>query len=207
MPDPEHMVRPKYPKKSLKAGIEGHVELPVLVGNNGKTLEVTVGKGKPVFATPALEAIRKWQFHPVLIGGKPVETVYKIQVRFVLILQKAVTGWEIESPQETAEVASSASTDPKRDTPDGPVDRVSEIGGVVARKRGLCARTRILSNVDLQSCSKHCPGAALVIFSFRHCGIDFAKAPLHRCSDSHPRRDGLVVFPGAGSAGLWPRLP
>jgi TonB family protein len=117
MPDPEHMVRPKYPKKSLKAGIEGHVELPVLVGNNGKTLEVTVGKGEPVFATPALEAIRKWQFHPVLIGGKPVETVYKIQVRFVLILQKAVTDWEIESPQETAEVASSASTDPKCDTP------------------------------------------------------------------------------------------
>ncbi len=107
MPDPE-------PKESLKAGIEGNVELRAPVGNNGKTLELTGLEGEPVFATPALEAIRKWQFHPVLIGVKPVETVYKIQVRFVLILQEAVTDWEIESPQETAELPSSASTDPKR---------------------------------------------------------------------------------------------
>jgi TonB family protein len=89
MPDPE-------PKESLKAGIEGNVELRALVGNNGKTLDLTVLEGEPVFATPALEAIRTWQFHPVLIGAKPLETVSKIQVRFVLILQQAVTDWEIE---------------------------------------------------------------------------------------------------------------
>jgi len=50
MPDPE-------PKESLKAGIEGDVELRALVGNNGKTLDLTGLEGEPVFATPALEAI------------------------------------------------------------------------------------------------------------------------------------------------------
>jgi outer membrane biosynthesis protein TonB len=64
MPDPE-------PKESLKAGIEGDVELRALVGNNGKTLDLTGLEGEPVFATPALEAIRTWQFHPVFIGATP----------------------------------------------------------------------------------------------------------------------------------------
>jgi hypothetical protein len=39
------------------------------------------------------------------------------------------------------------------------------------------------------------PDVALVVFPFRFCGNEFAKTPLHRCSDSHPGRDGLVVFP------------
>jgi hypothetical protein len=115
----------------------GQLRTRALVGNNGKTLGLTVVKGEPVFRTPAPQAIR--QFHPVLIGAKPVETVYKIQVRFVLILQEAVADSEIESPQETAEIASSASTYPKRDPPDGPVYRVSEIGGGSRSEAGLCA--------------------------------------------------------------------
>jgi TonB family protein len=135
VPDPEHMTRPKYPKESLQAGVEGAVELRAIVDPNGRTQGLTVVNGKPVFAMPALEAVRKWHFHPVVVEGKPVETTYKIRVRFVLLFQEAVPDWEIESPHETAAIVNSALTNLKRDTPDGPVYRVSESQGVVAPKQ------------------------------------------------------------------------
>ena len=92
-------------------------------------------KGEPVFAKPAIEAVRRWQFHPALTQGKPVETAYKVQVRFVLVLREAIPDWEIESPQDTAEVSQSASTNFERGTPDGPVYRVSARQGVTAPKQ------------------------------------------------------------------------
>jgi len=134
IPDPTHMVRPKYPKQSLKAGVEGSVELRALVGSNGETEDVKIMKGDPVFATPAADAVRKWHFHPALVHGRPVETVYKVQVRFVLALQDAIPTWEIESPQEDAALAGAMPADLKPDTPEGPVYRVSAAEGVVTPK-------------------------------------------------------------------------
>lgn len=126
VPEPEHLTRPKYPEESLKAGSEGSVELRALVHSNGKTRELKLVKGDPVFAKPAIEAVRRWQFHPALAQGKPVETAYvgtayKVQIRFVLVLHEAIPDWEIESPQDTAEVSQSASSNFERGTPDGPV--------------------------------------------------------------------------------------
>lgn len=143
VPDPEHMTRPKYPKESLQAGVEGAVELRAIVGPNGRTQGLTVVNGKPVFAMPALEAVRKWHFHSVVVEGKPVETTYKIRVRFVLLFQEAVPDWEIESPHDTAAIANSALRNLKRDTPDGPVSGIREPRGSRS-EAGLCARTGIL---------------------------------------------------------------
>jgi TonB family protein len=135
VPDPDHMTRPKYPKQSLKAGAEGTVDLRALVDPDGRTRDLTVVKGEDVFATPALNAVRKWRFHPVLVAGKPVETAYKVRVRYVLILQEAFADWEIESPRETPEAAAGKVAKVQmRDTPEGPVYRVSEADGVTTPK-------------------------------------------------------------------------
>lgn len=134
-PSPEHMIRPKYPKESLKAGAEGAVDLRALVDADGTTRDLSVVSGEPVFAKPALEAIRKWQFHPILIAGKPVETAYKVRVRFVLILREAFADWEIESPRQDADAATSTvAAALEIETPDGPVYKVSESGGIIAPK-------------------------------------------------------------------------
>jgi TonB family protein len=128
------MVEPAYPEAALKAGIEGAVELRAVIAGNGKTQELTLVKGDPVFATPALQAVRKWRFHPVLVKGKPAETVYKLRVRFVLILREAVTDLEIESPPEDAPAAGELQANAEFDTPEGPVYRLSKEGGVKAPK-------------------------------------------------------------------------
>jgi TonB family protein len=134
-PDPDHRIRPKYPKESLKAGAEGAVELRALVDADGRTRGLTVVQGDPVFAKPALEAVRKWQFRPLRVAGKPVETVYKVRVRFVLLLREVVADWEIESPRQNADiVTSNIAPGLTRDTPDGPVYEASKAEGIVAPK-------------------------------------------------------------------------
>lgn len=130
---PRPMVQPRYPKESLKAGVEGSVELRAVVGSDGKTRELTVVKGAPVFATPAMQAARKWHFHSALVNGRPEETTYKVRVRFVLILKEAVTDLEIEAPTQEAP-AGEMKTDFKFDTPEGPVYKVSKESGVIAPK-------------------------------------------------------------------------
>jgi TonB family protein len=131
---PDRMVQPEYPEAALKAGIEGAVELRALVGSNGKTRELTLVKGDPVFAVPAVQAVRKWRFHPVLVKGKPVETVYGLRVRFVLILREAVTDLKIESPLEDEPTTGDVQADVEFDTPEGHVYRVSKQSGVVSPK-------------------------------------------------------------------------
>jgi TonB family protein len=128
------MVEPAYPEAALKAGIEGAVELRAVIAGNGKTQELTPIKGDPVFATPAVQAVRKWRFHPVLVKGKRVETIYKLRVRFVRILREAVTDLEIESPTEDAPAAGELQASAEFDTPEGPVYRLSKEGGVKAPK-------------------------------------------------------------------------
>ena len=118
---PKAMVQPKYPAAALKAGIEGAVELRAVISSNGKTQKLTLVKGDPVFATPTVQAIRKWRFHAVLVNGKRVQTAYPLQVRFVPSLQEAVTDLKIESPPEDAPAAGELPADAESDTREGHV--------------------------------------------------------------------------------------
>ncbi|PYX75146.1 MAG: hypothetical protein DMG78_04935, partial [Acidobacteria bacterium] len=46
--------------------------------------------------------------------------------------------------------------------------------------------------------------SAKLFLPYFHC---LAKAPVHRCAGTHPRRGGMVVFPRAADARLRARLP
>ncbi len=131
---PDPMVEPKYPEAALKAGMEGAVELRAVISSNGRVQQLTLVKGDPVFATPAVQAVRKWRFHPILVKGEPVETVYNLRVRFVLILREAVTDLKIESPPEDSPAASDVQAGAEFDTPEGHVYRVSRHPEIVAPK-------------------------------------------------------------------------
>ena len=95
---PDNMVRPKYPKDALRNGIEGKVELRAVIGPDGKTEDSTVLSGDSEFSQSAMAAIRKWRFHPELRQQKPVETTYRIHVRFNAMLREANSDVEVESP-------------------------------------------------------------------------------------------------------------
>jgi len=95
---PANMIRPKYPKQSLRNGTTGMVDLRALVAPDGKIENLTVLDGDPFFSQAAEAAIRKWRFHAQVRKGHAVESVYKIQVRFNAMLREANSDVELESP-------------------------------------------------------------------------------------------------------------
>jgi len=111
-PIPEKMTRPKYPKEALHNGQSGNVELRAVVAADGKTKELTTLEGAPEFSQSATEGVRHWRFHPVQKSGKPVETIYRVNVRFDPLLREANSDVELESPQPEPSNLVSAATVP-----------------------------------------------------------------------------------------------
>jgi TonB family protein len=130
--DPNHRVRAKYPKEALKSGTSGSVRLRAVVNPQGKVKELTVLDGPAIFEKPAVDAIRKWRFYPVLVKGEPVETTYGVEMRFDLLLQEAVPSVVLESPQ--APDPPLASMEAISNNADGPVYRVSPESGIIGPK-------------------------------------------------------------------------
>jgi TonB family protein len=122
---PDNMARPKYPKEALRNGIEGKVELRAVVAPDGKTKDLAVLNGDSAFAQSALLAIRKWRFHSELRKGQPVQTTYKIRVRFNPILREANSDVELESPLPELPAISAFATPHQADL-ESEVHRVSE---------------------------------------------------------------------------------
>jgi TonB family protein len=128
---PDKMVRPKYPKDALRNGIEGKVELRAVIATDSKTKDLVVLSGESEFSQNAIVAIRKWRFHPELRDGQPVETTYKIHVRFSPILREANSDVELESPLPEP-ISSLAKRRPQDRGPE--IHRVSE-PGIIAPKQ------------------------------------------------------------------------
>jgi len=99
---PENMIRPKYPKSAFRKGTEGTVELRAVVTPDGKTTDLAVLGGDPELSQAALVAVRKWRFHAQRRQGQPVETIFKIHVRFNRLLEEANSDVEVESPPPEA---------------------------------------------------------------------------------------------------------
>jgi protein TonB len=78
---------PRYPSRCLRLGIEGRVEVQVLVGENGRVQEVTLGEssGDASLDEAAMEAVRKWRFEPAMKNGMPVRAWVIAPVTFKLI--------------------------------------------------------------------------------------------------------------------------
>jgi len=78
---------PVYPPRCLRMGIEGTVRVRVLVGENGRVQEVTVGKssGEAALDEAAMEAVRYWRFEPAKRDGVPVRAWAIVPIEFKLI--------------------------------------------------------------------------------------------------------------------------
>jgi TonB family protein len=126
------MVHPKYPKQALRKGIEGKVELRAAIAADGKTKDIAVLSSNSEFSQNALAAIRKWRFHPELRKGEPVETTYKIHVRFNPMLQEANSDVELESPPPETPPISSRAIPHRQDV--GPENHRASEPGIVAPK-------------------------------------------------------------------------
>jgi len=78
---------PIYPPRCLRLGIEGTVRVRVLVGEDGRPQEVTIGKssGESALDESAMDAVRRWRFEPAKRDGVPVRAWAIIPVEFKLI--------------------------------------------------------------------------------------------------------------------------
>jgi TonB family protein len=178
------MIRPKYPKDSLHKGAQGTVELRAIIAPNGKIKDLVVLSGEPQFSQPALDAIRKWRFHPEKREGHPVETAFKIQVRFNLVLREANSDVELESPQP--EPLATLLPTAIQQTDLGPdVHRVSE-GGVIAPKQ-IYAPEPEFSEEDRKEKHQGNVGIALVV------GADGLPRDLKIICSSIPRSNGNAI--------------
>lgn len=78
---------PRYPRDALRNGLEGTVLLQVLVGVDGKPLEVSVhtGSGHRVLDQEAVRhVLRHWTFRPAMKDGQPVQALGLVPIEFTL---------------------------------------------------------------------------------------------------------------------------
>ena len=77
-------VGPAYPPLARQARIQGAVVMDVIIDKTGAVTNVHLVSGHPMLAPAAIEAVKKWQYTPYLLNGKPVEVDTTIEVRFQL---------------------------------------------------------------------------------------------------------------------------
>jgi protein TonB len=78
--------RPDYPESARREGREGLVLLRVLVDDQGRSKKVEIHKSSDseILDRAAVEAIKRWRFHPARYGDKPVESWLRIPIEFRL---------------------------------------------------------------------------------------------------------------------------
>ncbi|HET7843337.1 MAG TPA: energy transducer TonB [Xanthomonadales bacterium] len=78
---------PRYPIRALRQGIEGTVELRILVGANGLPIRVDIGKGsgnRELDNEARRHVLKKWRFQPQVRNGVPVQAWGTVSVVFSL---------------------------------------------------------------------------------------------------------------------------
>jgi TonB family protein len=80
-----YMPDPKYSKEARKAGREGTVVLWMIVGVDGRPIDIKVARALGMgLDEQAIEAVRNWIFKPALKDGQPVPVKVNVEVSFRL---------------------------------------------------------------------------------------------------------------------------
>lgn len=82
----KHDFQPSYPPSKIRLEQEGRVTVRILVGANGRVLQVQpIGSPDADFlAATRKQALAKWRFRPATRDGVPIEAWREISVRFEL---------------------------------------------------------------------------------------------------------------------------
>ncbi len=75
-------VDPEYPDVARRAGVQGPVVLDVVIGPDGRVREATVVKSVPALDAAAVTAVRRWEFEPPLVNGRPEVVILTVTVTF-----------------------------------------------------------------------------------------------------------------------------
>jgi TonB family protein len=75
-------VAPIYPDEARNANVRGVVILEITVGVDGSVTNTRVLRSIPLLDAAALDAVRQWQYQPVLMNGTPVPVIMTVTVPF-----------------------------------------------------------------------------------------------------------------------------
>jgi len=78
-------VEPTYPERARRAGVQGLVELDVVVGPDGSVTGVDVVRGLPFgLSDAAASAVRRWKYRPARGKNGPVASRKTVRILFTL---------------------------------------------------------------------------------------------------------------------------
>jgi TonB family protein len=83
---PLYNPKPAYPPFALKAGIQGFVEVDLIINEFGRVESFTIAKvvGHPTFGDETAKVIGKWRFPPPRVEGKKIKIKFLYTVNFKL---------------------------------------------------------------------------------------------------------------------------
>ncbi len=84
-------IPPVYPRIAKQSGWEGTVLLRVAVQPNGRPDTITVQRssGYEVLDKAAMNALKRWRFHPAKDGNIPIRSLVEIPIKFSLTKQRS----------------------------------------------------------------------------------------------------------------------
>lgn len=83
-PTRTHYVAAVYPESAKTGGLQGVVILEALLDPAGRVAATRVLRSVPGLDEAAVDAVKQWEFEPVLLNGAPVSVVMTITVNFSL---------------------------------------------------------------------------------------------------------------------------
>jgi len=83
-PRPINLVKPKYPQDAFARKIEGTVEVEILIDADGNVARARVVHSVPRLDQAALDTVYQWKFAPAIKNGRPVATIARAPVKFMI---------------------------------------------------------------------------------------------------------------------------
>jgi TonB family protein len=76
--------RPTYPDVARAARAQGIVIVDATIGPDGKVVDAKVVRSISLLDAAALDAVKRWEFEPTLLNGKPISVIVTVAVQFSL---------------------------------------------------------------------------------------------------------------------------
>jgi protein TonB len=83
-----HQTKPRYPPDAFRRGVEGTVELEILIDETGRVVKTRIIKSIPGLDVAAIQCVMEWQFRPAQVAGRPVATVASAPITFRISAKK-----------------------------------------------------------------------------------------------------------------------
>jgi TonB family protein len=77
-------VKPDYPEIAKHAGIDGPVQLEIVVNKEGGVDVRKALTGERLLVNAAIAAVKQWRYSPVVLAGKPVNAISTVALEFRL---------------------------------------------------------------------------------------------------------------------------